>query len=446
MSRTVHEAPLTTRNARHSLATGRTHWRQIGAGVHLGYRRSGRAGRWLLRLYLGRGKYHQEPIGTADDTLAANSNAVLSFAQAEKRARDLVVARYAEAAAEALGPAITVRQAVEQYIAERNAREEKAHGQTERYLRLDARNRLTHDVLKVPGLADKPLALLTEQDLTGWRDTLKVGTATRQRTANDLRAALNRAARLYRDRLPAELATVIKHGLRSNGEPVTVARDYSILNDDDVRRIIQAAKEIDTEGDWDGALYRLVITLAATGARFAQATRMTVADVQMDRCRLMVPASRKGSGGNRKAGRRIPIPVGQDVIDALIPAFLDQVGTEPLFLRPIPKGRGEPGREPWLAPSRLTPPWAKIMRRAGLSGKVVPYALRHSSIVRGLRAGLPVRLVAALHDTSTAMIERHYAAYIADALDELAARAVVPLVRMASTADVVRLPVRPRSS
>ena len=59
---------------------------------------------------------------------------------------------------------------------------------------------------------------------------------------------------------------------------------------------------------------------------------------------------------------------------------------------------------------------------------VIPYAFRHSSIVRGIRANLPIRLVAALHDTSVAMIERHYGRFIADGLDELAARSVVPLI------------------
>ena len=48
--------------------------------------------------------------------------------------------------------------------------------------------------------------------------------------------------------------------------------------------------------------------------------------------------------------------------------------------------------------------------------------------MRGIKANLPIRLVAALHDTSVAMIERHYGRYIADGLDELAARSVVPLV------------------
>jgi integrase len=85
------------------------------------------------------------------------------------------------------------------------------------------------------------------------------------------------------------------------------------------------------------------------------------------------------------------------------------------------------GREAWNSASELTRPWLSIVERAEIPAGVVPYALRHSSIVRGLGAGLPVRLAAALHDTSSAMIEKHYAAYIVDAMDELAARAVVPL-------------------
>ena len=59
------------------------------------------------------------------------------------------------------------------------------------------------------------------------------------------------------------------------------------------------------------------------------------------------------------------------------------------------------------------------------SSKVTLYALRHTSIVRQLLANVPVRVVAALHDTSTTMIERNYSRYIADHADELA-RATLP--------------------
>jgi hypothetical protein len=86
------------------------------------------------------------------------------------------------------------------------------------------------------------------------------------------------------------------------------------------------------------------------------------------------------------------------------------------------------GREPWRSAAELARPWAAIISKAGLEKGVVPYALRDSSVVRGLAAGLPVRLVAALHDTSSAMIERHYSAHIVDAMDELATRAIVQLL------------------
>lgn len=68
------------------------------------------------------------------------------------------------------------------------------------------------------------------------------------------------------------------------------------------------------------------------------------------------------------------------------------------------------------------------MERAGLP-EAVPYCFRHSSIVRMLRQNVNVRLVVALHDTSVAMIEKHYAAYIVDALEDIARSAIVPLVQ-----------------
>ena len=53
------------------------------------------------------------------------------------------------------------------------------------------------------------------------------------------------------------------------------------------------------------------------------------------------------------------------------------------------------------------------------------YALRHSSIVRQLLAGVPVRVVAANHDTSVVMIERNYSRYISDHADAVARAALL---------------------
>ena len=75
--------------------------------------------------------------------------------------------------------------------------------------------------------------------------------------------------------------------------------------------------------------------------------------------------------------------------------------------------------------------------------KIIPYALRHSSIVRGIRANLPIRLVAAAHDTSIGMIERHYSRFITSGLEDMLRQAIVPLVPQPGASKVT--PIRGRT-
>ncbi len=133
------------------------------------------------------------------------------------------------------------------------------------------------------------------------------------------------------------------------------------------------------------------------------------------------------------------IPLPPDVLARLRPLVAGRRGHERLLLRW--HHRQEAGdkamgklptwvrteRRPWATASELARPWRAALKAAELPADLVPYSLRHSSIVRGLRAGLPVRLVAAAHDTSVAMIEKHYGAFIVDAAEDLLRRAAVPL-------------------
>ena len=331
-----------------------------------------------------------------------------------------------------------MKSAVEEYLVVREKEERARKGGAG--LKRDAWSRLRH-VLSEP-LAAKTLNELSEDDLKSWRSALASKAAkgwngdtlsetSIRRTVNDLKAALNAAAERYRAKLPATLPIVIRIGLKVPKAKATVARPKQVLPDADVRAIVDAAAKIDAKGDWGGDLSRMVLVLAATGARFSQVIRLTVAHVQAKQSRIMMPVSHKGRG--EKAATHIAVRVGEDVIKALQPIQSGRKGNEVLLLRPHwrqlgPVKRELVGRAPWLSASRLLDPWAAILAKAELASDLVPYALRHSSIVRGLRAGLPIRLVAALHDASSAMIERHYAAYIVDAMDELAARAVVSLV------------------
>ncbi|WP_292251535.1 site-specific integrase [Mesorhizobium sp.] len=376
------------------------------------------------------GKYRQETVGTADDAMDGDGVTCLSFSQAVIAARKLVEAKRIEAISKAAGEPLTVRSITEAYIVERE-KVERARG-----ARLDAGNRIRKHILSDPVIADKELHCLTEADLQDWRGRLPANFArsTVVRINNDFKAALNAGIGKHARRLQAlnasHIGVVVKNGLAATDAVSPVARDKIILPDADIRRLVEAADAFDLEDDWAGDLSRLILVLAATGARFSQVVRMTVADVQAAQSRLMVPVSFKGRG--TKNTSLVAMPVGEEVFESLRPAVAGRRGSETLLVRPrwkqlAPTKWTKVGRGPWKTPSELARPWKEIVARAGLSADVPPYAFRHSSIVRGLRSGLPVRLVAALHDTSTAMIEKHYSAYIVSALDELAIRAVIPL-------------------
>jgi hypothetical protein len=68
----------------------------------------------------------------------------------------------------------------------------------------------------------------------------------------------------------------------------------------------------------------------------------------------------------------------------------------------------------------------KVVTAIGLDpADVTMYALRHSSIVRMLLQNVPIRLVASLHNTSVAMIEKHYSRYIVEHSDDISRKALL---------------------
>ena len=269
----------------------------------------------------------------------------------------------------ALGPVITVAGAVREYLAPRDA----------------VLGKLKH-VTADKALAETPLASLTADQLAHWRSGLRttLSEASARRVANDLRAALNGASKRHHARLPTTLRDVIRIGLGvPEGAKIENARPPQILDIVDIRRLIDAASQIDTDGDWGGDLARLIVGLAATGARFSQLTRCAVSDLDVGRRLLMVPVSRKGRG--EKKATHTPVPLLPDVVEALEPLTRwRKAGTDPLFVRPRWRrvsGAGAFGvmekysREAWGEATTLARPWEEILKRAGLPDDLVPYCL-----------------------------------------------------------------------
>ncbi|MGA0563673.1 tyrosine-type recombinase/integrase [Ancylobacter sp. VNQ12] len=260
-----------------------------------------------------------------------------------------------------------------------------------------------------------------EKETKGDRSTLAPSTVNR--LMSDLRAALNAAAERHRRELPAHILAEVKIGTRALPLAAATARKQ-ILAPAQIQNIIGAAFSVDDSGDFG----RLVLVAAATGARYSQITAIRVGDVQAAQGRILVPGSRKGRSPRAKPPAAVP--VSQDVIEKLKPALDGRPADAPLLSRWAYRNIGpfkweRDHRRPWGPAYEIEKHWAACVAAAEVPPETVMYALRHSSIVRGLTVGIPVRLVAALHDTSIEMIEAHYSAHITEATDEIARRAVL---------------------
>jgi integrase len=254
-------------------------------------------------------------------------------------------------------------------------------------------------------IAGRAVKLLTSGELRRWRDALakEMAPASVNRSATILKAALNLAAASDETISNRQVWT---HGLKAI--PNAEKSRNVILTETEVRRIV-------TEAYVESPEFGLLIEVAAvTGARVSQLRRLQVRDLQVDRARLMMPTSLKGKTAHKLSHRPVPIPEG------LVPRLRsNRPDDAPLLIRPDGK------------------PWGRMdqMRRFGRAAtrtklnpaEVTLYALRHSSIVRQLLAGVPARVVAVNHDTSIAMLERTYSRHIGDHADALTRGALLDL-------------------
>jgi integrase len=395
MARQVRGAELETRSARLKLPVAKKPvFVKVGLGIGLGYRRNATAGTWVARISDGKGGNWTKAIGAADDFAEADGDKILDFWQAQGRSRAMAGSESNAAS----GPVVTAAEALNHYEADLKIRDGDAGNVARVRAHLPDR------------LAKKSVDRLTTRDLRSWRDELveELAPTTVNRTITPLRAALNLEAdndERITNRRPWEV------GLASIDD-AEESRNV-ILPETAIRTIIAAA------GKESAEFGVLTETLAVTGARISQVARLETQDLQDVRVdpRLMMPTSRKGRGQKKISRRPVPIPAS---LAAKLRRIAEGKATTELLLT-------KPSGEPWKK-SDHSRPFARVVRSAGIDpDEVTIYALRHSSIVRQLLDNVPVRVVAAHHDTSIGMIERTYSRYIGDHADALARRALLDI-------------------
>jgi integrase len=376
---------IETKTARGKLPVSKVPtFERLGQGVSIGYRRNaGGPGVWIVRLADGKRGKSEKRLSVADDEAPADGRGVMDYAQAAEAARRLGRGETADARPVAV---VTLGDAIDAYRADLAARRAG----------LDNVARLLAHVS--PAMRKRPVALLDAAELSRWRDGLakRLRPASVNRTITVAKAVLNLAA--ARDERLSTRPWEI--GLASLPE-ATVAHNV-VLPEATIRLLIGVAREQSVE------FGLLVETLALTGARVSQLARCQVRDLTGER--LMIPSSAKGQG-KRAARCPVPLPAGLSARLAAAAAARNAVPADPLLVKP--------SGEPWGKSDH-----SRLFKRAVVEigedpAVVSSYALRHSHITQQLLAGLPVQLVARLHDSSAAMLERHYSATIAGHGDEL---------------------------
>jgi integrase len=408
MTGTVRHAKLESRTARARLRRGRQpHWQALVPGrAHLGYQRREdlSEGRWLLRRYVGMGGYRTVALGRADDAAAADGERVLSFEQAEAKARGLV-----ETPPGAVHR-LTVRGAVQRYVEFK-----RAEGQSVSDLLSRARAHI------LPALGELIVTELTAERLRSWLATLAAAPAqTRPKGAEPKYMAPPvtdedvRRRRASANRVLTMLKAALNHahdeGHVANrdawGRKLKPFRDVQLarvryLQVAEAQRVISAA---------DPEFRPLLRAALETGARYGELTRMAVQDFIADAGTVAVRRSKSGK----------PRHV---VLTASGAEFFHQhcagrAAGELMFRRAAGGA--------WLK-SHQKRPMAAACKRASIVPVVSFHILRHTWASLSVMNGVPLMVVAKnLGHADTRMVEKHYGhmapSYVAEAIRKGAPR------------------------
>lgn len=396
MARTVKDANLATRTARSNLPPRkRPYYRLILQGLHLGYYRGARTGSWSARRFIGNGRYEETKLGTADDVADADGLAVLSFGQAQEKARTWLVAQVVAEAGQgdALAP-YTVSDALREYERDYVRRGGKAI------------DRLRHSINAhvLPAFGVVELDKLSRAKIERWLDELantpprlraRNGHAPRHRECDDSPEGVRRrreSANRVLTVLKAALNLAYQHGKvgsKAAWEAVKPYRDVGAskiryLSDSESKRLVEACT---------GPFKDMVLAALLTGARYGELAAMQVADFDAFAGTVHIPRS--------KSGKARHIFLTQEGQQFFARAAIGKRSSDLLLARQYGEAWGN---------SHQVRSMRNACEAAGIQPAISFHILRHTYASRLAMRGVPLNVIASqLGHSDTRMTEKHYA-------------------------------------
>jgi len=407
MARTVRDANLETRTARHRLPIrSEPYWRGLEKGFALGYRRRARGGTWLARRRDEAGSYAEHRIGTTDDLQDADGVVILDYSQAQRAARQWwrTERRREEGHDTPEGP-FTVKDAIDDYLKAYERRGGKAV--------YDARRTVEAHIL--PSLGGITVAKLTARKITDWHHGLSEKRArarTRQGRKQNFRKVETGSDAIRKRRATANrILTVLKAALNHAWKAGHVASDdawrrvkpFQAVETARVRYLSEA-ECVRLVNACEPAFRNLVRAALLTGCRYSELATRHVADFSADAGVVTVRESKAG-----KPRHVVLTNEGQRLFASLTAGKL---GNDPIFMR-------RDGRT-WDKSHQLRP-MLEACHRAKIKPAVSFHVLRHTHGSTLAMRGVPMGVIAEqLGHADTRMTEKHYAhlapSYVADTI------------------------------
>lgn len=442
MAITVTDKNLCNRTNRKRLEIRKApYWRILHEGLHIGYRKGTRGGKWLLRWYNKQTqRYKVETLATADDTADANGSDVLNWKQAQGMARERAEKIRAEQTGGHIGH-YTVADAMGDYFdaLDLEGRDTKAE-RNRAALYITPPDSLPVDFLN---LSKSRLADLTAGELRRWLAGVAAHPGFTQshrvRKVPEFEAPEDEADYWRRRKDSANrLLGILKAGLNfafDSGKVTSNAawsgkrvkafetvgkRRPGYLTLSECERLVNAAAPGFRELV-QGALY--------TGARYGDLAYMDVRD--------FAPSAGVVMSGNSKSGKPHPVHLSDEGVAFFRRITQGRDGGEPMF--PGPKGRR------W-GKSQQSRPMAEAMEAARIKTHLTFHGLRHTYATQAVMAGVPLVVVAQnLGHSDTRMVERHYG-HLADSWVREQVQAIPSLKDVGADETVVGIDDRRASS
>jgi integrase len=378
MARSIRSTNLETRTSRLKLPVKRKPvFVRISPGLSLGYRRTQTAGTWVFRLADGKGGAITKKIGTADDYQDEDGAVVLTFWQAQEKAKEIVRSGDPQRNRKP----ITVLDATLNYLA-------KLEVQNPRTAR-DTKGRLRKHFL---GRFGQTLIVdLTKTDLEAWHNSI----VTKSPDTEKVRKSKDSANRVL-----TMVKALLNHALQdpnngiSNDHAWRLVRPFQgVAKPREIHFAVEEVRDLISEYP-DKDFANLMTAAFLTGARFGELQKCKIGDFDEAGQTLRV----SGKTGLRS------IVLQSEATQFFATLTKNRSSNSPLLERADGNQWGDSQQQRRMA---------KAVSLAKLNEKATFYVLRHSYISRAIEGEIPINILAENCGTSVRMIEKTYAKTLA---------------------------------